>query len=202
MSIFTGKAGYSARPFWEERTRKAGMFDYDSGAGQHEGNDPCMRWLRSQLHDRPHVLEIGCGFGKYARALADLYASYTGVDPVQARVDYCRKTFPKCAFHNTEDTAPGGYLADVVMSATVIQHLTVPEAVNCLLMAEAFLKPGGRVLLAEWRIWDISLEDAERRYAEPSCPPHMIPKPISVLQAAVPRLKWEGVEGQFILRSA
>jgi cyclopropane fatty-acyl-phospholipid synthase-like methyltransferase len=207
MSIFTGKDGYNSKAVWRQRTETAlrergPLYEYDLGL---EDQSACIGWIKSFLSSHPltHVLEVGSGFGKWAKVLANHYLTYTGLEVIPARVQHATALYGSKAvrFENLSDEQYCGKY-DVVLSVTVLQHVTVPEAVELLRIIARHLTPTGSALLAEWRIWDITVEEAERRYADPKCSAHMIPKPLSYLQAAVPELVWHGEPGQFVIRKA
>jgi len=209
MSIFTGKDGYNSDRLWKERsaralTTDAELYNYDS---QLLPDDQIYGWLRRQLvkfKALPTMLEIGSGFGRWAKALHAVCDSYVGVDVVPARVAHTAEKLKYLS--DTEFRLVSGEwdLArrfDVILSITVLQHLLMPEAAAELRAIERHLAPGGVALLAEWRIDDITLAEAERRYADPSCPSHMIPKPLGMLKSYAPTLDWfEDGAGYWILR--
>lgn len=209
MSIFTGKDGYNSDRMWKERSARAlnsdaELYDYDSRLLP---DDPIYMWLKKKFIQQstyPNVLEIGCGFGRWAKALHAVCASYVGVDVVPARVDYTTKRLQYLSdteFRLVSGEWDLGRKFDVVLSITVLQHLLIPEAAVELRAIERHLAPGGEALLAEWRIDDITLAEAERRYAVPGCPAHMIPKPLGMLKSYAPTLDWfEDGPGYWILR--
>jgi 2-polyprenyl-3-methyl-5-hydroxy-6-metoxy-1,4-benzoquinol methylase len=207
MSIFTGKNGYNSISEWTSRSEQAlrtrgELYTYDLGL---EDKSPCVDWIKNTLlryGSKPDVLEVGSGFGKWAKVLDGYYNTFTGLEAVAARVEHSQKLYgsPTVTFENLSPDTNLGRLFEVILSVTVIQHVTVPEAVGLLRVIERHLAPGGQALLAEWRIWDISVGAAEERYAEPSCSAHMIPKPLGYLQNAVPELSWSGDNGCFVLR--
>jgi SAM-dependent methyltransferase len=206
MSIFTGKNGYNSISEWTSRSEQAlrtrgELYTYDLGLND---KSPCVEWIKTQLQRRskPDVLEVGSGFGKWAKVLDGYYKTYTGLEVVTARVAHSRKLYgsPTVTFECLTPHIKLDRLFNVILSVTVIQHVTVPEAIGLLRVIERHLAPGGQALLAEWRIWDITVAEAEARYADPSCSAHMIPKPLGYLQNAVPELVWSGDNGCFVLR--
>jgi 2-polyprenyl-3-methyl-5-hydroxy-6-metoxy-1,4-benzoquinol methylase len=157
----------------------------------------------AELPTNPDVLEIGAGFGKWAEALKGLYASFTGVDVTLARIEHAKKIRggPNVSFHHipTPDWNLGRKFP-VVLSITVIQHLLMPQAIDVLKGIERHLAPGGTAILAEGRIYDITLAEAEARYRDSANAAHMIPKPLALLKEAVPELRWyQESGGKFLL---
>lgn len=207
MSIFTGKGGYDSTKMWEERSALAlrtrgPLYHYDLGD---EDKHPCIEWFKQELDARPgaDVLEIGCGFGHWAKALDGHFKTYTGVDPILSRINHAAALYAREGVRFA--SIPGAYNLrrhfDVILCVTVIQHLALDKSVQVLAAIARHLKLDGVALLAEGRLWDITLEEAERRYAEEGNAVHMIPKPISLLKEAVPELEWEILgHGLFKLR--
>jgi hypothetical protein len=74
---------------------------------------------------------------------------------------------------------------DTAISVTVLQHLTMPQAVSLLRIAYRAVQPFGRLLM-----WEAEIFHRDRVWCEESylneCPRHMVPKPIDELKAAVP----------------
>lgn len=218
MSIFTGKDGYNSKQSWTERSdvdrlKRTGKYEYETGLN--DGPDPVTAWLRDKIiqlplasivyPDRqPDILEVGSGFGGWSEKLAGLYRSFTGAEVMEERVNHARliRTRPNVRFYHITD--PDFYLGrtfDVVLSITVIQHLPMPLAINCLKAISRHMRPDGVAFMSEGRIYDCTVEDAEKIYADQKVAAHMIAKPISLLQDAVPDLIWEREGGiRFILR--
>jgi ubiquinone/menaquinone biosynthesis C-methylase UbiE len=105
------------------------------------------------------VLDVGCGTGYFVRILARAAmpgGSVVGVDPSHDAIERARRAarrVPGCIFAEGRgealDAADDSY--DVVVSSLAMHHLpakTRPDAV-----AEMFrvLRPGGRVLIADFR---------------------------------------------------
>jgi 2-polyprenyl-3-methyl-5-hydroxy-6-metoxy-1,4-benzoquinol methylase len=210
MSIFTGKDGYNSAVSWAERSdvdrlRRTGKYEYETAL--YDGPDPAIAWVRGKLATlppNPDILEVGSGFGGWAIKLAGLYATFTGAEVMPERVAHARaiRKGPGISFHQIDGPAWNlGRLFPVVMTITVIQHLPVPLAIDVLKAVDRHLAPGGTALLAEGRIYDCTIAEAEALYAQVDCAPHMIPKPLRLLQEAVPTLSWEREGGiRHILR--
>jgi ubiquinone/menaquinone biosynthesis C-methylase UbiE len=104
------------------------------------------------------VLDIGCGTGHFTRVMAEAVApdgSVQGVDPSGEAITRARRLtgLPNCTFSTgvaeALDAPDGTY--DVVVSSLMIHHL--PDALRSRALGEMFrvLRPGGSVLVAEFR---------------------------------------------------
>jgi ubiquinone/menaquinone biosynthesis C-methylase UbiE len=104
------------------------------------------------------VLDVGCGTGYFTRVMAEAVApggTAHGVDPSGEAITYARRVtrLANCAFSDgiaeALDAPDGSY--DVVVSSLVMHHL--PEPLRPQAVGEMFrvLRPGGSVLIAEFR---------------------------------------------------
>jgi ubiquinone/menaquinone biosynthesis C-methylase UbiE len=104
------------------------------------------------------VLDVGCGPGYLTALAAEAAApggSAVGIDPSVPMVDQARRLrgAANCSFEvgraEALDVPDGAF--DVVVSSLAVHH--IPEAVRATAFAEVFrvLRPGGRVLLADFR---------------------------------------------------
>jgi|GEM_PF-3641791 cyclopropane fatty-acyl-phospholipid synthase-like methyltransferase len=164
-----------------------------------------VSWFNSMLTNKPSVLEVGCGYGRWACVLKDSYSSYDGVDITKARIDYARQEYPEASFHLIESCNWSiGRKFDVVFSVSCLQHLKMQDAIDTLQTMRDHLKPEGVILLHEARMEFTTEKEAEEIYKQ-NCPAHMIQKPISLFEQHVD-LTWEEVEcskkhhHQFILK--
>jgi ubiquinone/menaquinone biosynthesis C-methylase UbiE len=100
--------------------------------------------------DAPHIVDLGCGTGRFTQALADRFAArVTAVDPSEKMLDQARKQVgsPHVEFRQ----APGEALpladgaADVVFMSMVLHHFADMEAVarEC----RRVLRSGGHVCI-------------------------------------------------------
>lgn len=201
----TGMA-YDPEKYWIDRTRETlaqghGVV-YDRDYELWTLASDRVAWVREQLKvdTPPDVLEIGCGFGRWSAALKGRYASYMGVDIVPERIEWATLDWGSETASFQLVSADGDWsiegVFDVVMLVTVIQHLPLAPACEVLRTARSHLAHGGKILLVEWQIHDLPPEEV----AEIGHPEHMIPKPMSVLQEAIPDLVWSGKAGEYILQ--
>ncbi|MBB6350947.1 class I SAM-dependent methyltransferase [Nonomuraea muscovyensis] len=103
------------------------------------------------------ALDVGCGTGYLTRVLAPLIGSagrVVGVDPSPSMVEYARRRAPEnCSYVVGEGQAldlPDRSF-DVVVTSLAVHHM--PEAERGAAVREMFrvLRPGGRLLVAEFR---------------------------------------------------
>ncbi|MDE8343421.1 MAG: class I SAM-dependent methyltransferase [Acidocella sp.] len=106
------------------------------------------------------VLDVGCGDGALACAVALLGADVTGTDPDPAMLAIARARAEKAGVHMTflearVDQLPFADASfDVVTSVTVLCF--VPDAADAVREMARVLRPGGRLVLGElgrWNVW-------------------------------------------------
>jgi ubiquinone/menaquinone biosynthesis C-methylase UbiE len=113
---------------------------------------------RSGARQGDRVLDVGCGDGYFTRVMANAVGAggtALGVDPSPEAIARARKVTraANCTFSEGVaehlDASEGTY--DVVVSSLMVHHL--PEAIRPQALREMFrvLRPGGRVLIAEFR---------------------------------------------------
>jgi SAM-dependent methyltransferase len=104
------------------------------------------RYVRARAGDR--VLDIGCGPADMLKALPAV--EYVGFDSSAAYIESARKRFgPRGQFHVErlgldEIRKYAGF--DLVLATGVLHHLNDSEAVELFRVAQAALKPGGRLV--------------------------------------------------------
>jgi SAM-dependent methyltransferase len=122
-----------------------------------------------ELRPEDRVLDVGCGIGRLARALAGYLSvdgAYAGLDVNADRIAWCRRRyahFPQFAFvhadvRNARYNAGGAIdpvayafpfedgSFDVAVLISVLTHLTADPALHYLGQVRRVLAPGGRML--------------------------------------------------------
>lgn len=157
------------------------------------GKEPPARYefVLDRLPDRPvRVVEIGCGDGDLARAMARAGHHVTAVDPQAPQEDAPtdRLEFRRGAFEDAELT-PGAF--DVVVASLSLHH--VGDLGYVLDKAAGLLREGGTVLVAEFG-WDRIDEATARWYsAHLSAPPY---PPEAFLAAHCDRWRQDAAAGR------
>jgi SAM-dependent methyltransferase len=106
------------------------------------------------------VLEIGCGSGKTAAALADRSLNITAIDFSQKAVEMTRRILNR---HHAGDTAVAdacqlpfaNNVFGCVVAHHVIGHLLQPDRITIACEAARVLQPGGRLLVQEFSVDDM-----------------------------------------------
>lgn len=107
-----------------------------------------VAWLRSVLPDRGKVLDVGCGYGFFVDALAQIGYQATGVDVSQERLTLATAHLHGTFIQGEIDESFVGVHRNhfqVVTLFHVIEHLRVPVAF--LRQCFELVLPGGRLLI-------------------------------------------------------
>ncbi|MBF8187211.1 methyltransferase domain-containing protein [Nonomuraea sp. K274] len=103
------------------------------------------------------VLDVGCGTGYLSRILAPVVTPgghVTGVDPSPAMIGYATRHAPEnCAYVLGEGQRlpfPDGSF-DLVVSSLAVHHMPAGDRPEALRQMFRVLRPGGRLLVAEFR---------------------------------------------------
>jgi SAM-dependent methyltransferase len=104
--------------------------------------------LRAGVHAGDHVLDLGCGDGRFTAELARVGAAPTGVDIAEAALNRARAAHPDLDFRLAPIDGPlpfddGSF--DVVWTTEVIEH--VADTARWLSEVRRVLVPRGRLLL-------------------------------------------------------
>ncbi|MFI1915315.1 class I SAM-dependent methyltransferase [Nocardia sp. NPDC020380] len=102
-----------------------------------------------------HAIDIGCGPGRLAAALAERVGPQgrvLGVDPSGPMIDYARKHAPaaiRFEVGSAQAISAEDASFDVVTATYVMHHIPEPERKTALAGMFRMLRPGGRLLLAD-----------------------------------------------------
>ena len=101
--------------------------------------------------DGARIIDIGCGEGVMARALAEQGATVTGYDPFIAetsRIAVGRGSYRLAKASADRIPEPDG-VADVVLFVFSLHHVPEPSLATALQEARRLLRPSGRLCVAE-----------------------------------------------------
>lgn len=147
------------------------------------------RLLESRAGEGVSALDIGCGFGRWTRWLAQHGAVATGVDPTEAMLSAARRASPQSiTYRDMSATAldfPSDHF-DLVTCVTVIQHLKPEEQEAAVAELARVLRPGGEAVVLD--LIDLG-DDGKIVY------PRAAPDWISIYAASgLQVVRWEGQE--------
>jgi SAM-dependent methyltransferase len=101
------------------------------------------RW---SLHQQCRVLDVGCGYGRYLRALSGLGVDVTGVDVNPDLVHANRRNGLQCLTAEEFSQSVDSY--DVILMSHVIEHFSPKDLVPFMDGYLDRLKVGGRLVIA------------------------------------------------------
>lgn len=143
------------------------------------------------------VLDVGCGTGYFTRVMAEAVTpggTALGVDPSREVIARARRLtrLANCAFSEgiaeALDAPDGSY--DVVVSSPMIHHLPEPLRPQAIREMLRVLRPGGRVLIADFRP---PTSRIGRRLIGPIVSPAMQNNPVHLLDPMVREAGFERV---------
>lgn len=113
--------------------------------------DPILKEMNIDIQNY-HILEIGCGVGRFSRALSQRFQQVTAIDVSDEMINKARELHPSTLYPNLNlqptngtslDFIPSNSI-DVVFSYEVFQHMPSPEIVfNNLKEIHRVLRPQG-----------------------------------------------------------
>jgi SAM-dependent methyltransferase len=104
--------------------------------------------LLAEVRAGERVLDLGCGAGRFLRALTEARVAAVGVEIAQAAVDRARANAPGADVRllEADGSLPLGHgEVDLVWCSEVLEH--VADTAHVLLEARRVLRPGGRLLV-------------------------------------------------------
>ena len=146
----------SDRQYWEERAVKHGRLACGYLDPRHQVYEQPLRWAAfarmSPIKPGELVLDIGCGVGTWSVRMAEQGAQVLGVDISAAMIDMAEPhagvEYRVAAAHELD--CPDRYF-DLVVSVTVLQHITDPEELKrALRNLRRMLKDSGRFFVLEY----------------------------------------------------
>lgn len=144
------------RQYWEERALKHGRLACGYLDPRHEVYERPLRWAAftrlCPIRSGQRVLDIGCGVGRWSVRMAAQGAQVLGVDISSRMIDMAEPhagvEYRVAAAHELD--CPDQSF-DVVVSVTVLQHITDPDELKrALRNLRRMLKDSGRFFVLEY----------------------------------------------------
>jgi 2-polyprenyl-3-methyl-5-hydroxy-6-metoxy-1,4-benzoquinol methylase len=129
-----------------------------------------MAFLHDQVIEGDHVLDVGCGDGRFAASLTGIGASVVGIDVAEEALRRARELDPQLDLRLVPTDGQwelSDASFDVVWAGEVIEH--VADTAAWLSEIRRVLRPGGRLLLstpAHGRLSMLRLALSSRALAE------------------------------------
>lgn len=115
-----------------------------------------LAFLAEHIAHDDHVLDIGCGNGRFAPLVVDHHAHYQGLDYSAALIGEAQKKYPELSFRVGDATALpfGDNTIDIAYAFAVIHHIP-SNASRAQFIAEAarVLHHGGKFIFTAWDLW-------------------------------------------------
>ena len=151
-----------ALSFWEGRLRRFGHTGWSDAATYAYDQRLRLKAVAQLLDARAEraetpcrrALDYGCGVGDFSRLMSRHAQQVLGFDVSEAIVAQAARVNPGSNIRYTSRTsdvfADGGLQYDVILSITVLQHITDDAALHALLARmAAHLSPGGEIIVLE-----------------------------------------------------
>jgi SAM-dependent methyltransferase len=144
------------RKFWSARAGREGTLSVLWGNPSYNERAGRDQWAAIERHlpaRRDDVLDLGCGTGRLAPALAAEFARYTGVD-LPAMVEEARRRVPdrlvRFIASGVQEYAPAPESFDLVLDmACLASAVTAEEFPAVAARLAAAVRPGGRIILVD-----------------------------------------------------
>jgi 2-polyprenyl-3-methyl-5-hydroxy-6-metoxy-1,4-benzoquinol methylase len=117
---------------------------------------PDINFLLAHINERDQVADVGCGNGRLYEFIVSKGAEYRGFDYSANIIAEARKKYPKAKFSvaNILDFKSEEKV-DVVISVSVLNHFPKELQAEVIQRMAKILKPGGKLLLINWNLWNI-----------------------------------------------
>jgi SAM-dependent methyltransferase len=157
---------YSPKEYWEKLATSGGHGEAEALAAVLHPDAPewfnrtidrlqAKAWTRAlgqcRLDGGAHVLDVGCGTGRWLKRLQDASMAPTGTDRTATMLGIARERLPGAALVTAE--AEGLPFADAsfdcVAAVTVLQHVGWDEQTQALREMARVVRPGGAVVLLD-----------------------------------------------------
>ncbi|WP_009632864.1 class I SAM-dependent methyltransferase [Synechocystis sp. PCC 7509] len=113
--------------------------------------DPMLKDMNVDIQ-KSHILEIGCGLGRFSRQLSQRFQQVTAVDVSDEMINQARELHPSNLYPNLHLQSTNGTSLDFILSSSidfvfsyeVFQHMPSPEIIlNNLKEIHRVLRPQG-----------------------------------------------------------
>ena len=112
------------------------------------------------LQDAKHILDLGCGNGRFMRFLEKekLKATYIGIDNAQSFIDICKKEFPHHTFQEGDqlNIPLSDEKQDLIINIRAFHHLPSKKyRLVALKEMRRVLKSKGILIVTVWNLWQL-----------------------------------------------
>jgi SAM-dependent methyltransferase len=158
-----GRGGSSLREYWQGLHQGDSLHplqvvclpDAPLWLNNHIDEAQRRAFARGLLHCGPvagtRVLDLGCGNGRWSELLSETGADVVGIDISEHAIRATRNRVGYGAFYVADVIEPGlrDSTFDLIVSVTVLQHLSFPEQVRAFEQLARLLTANGHLLLLE-----------------------------------------------------
>jgi SAM-dependent methyltransferase len=139
-------------PLYDAQVAKASPTDEWMFGGYDHVLDKVVAYCGLTENSYSSVLDIGVGTGNLGARFLTHELKVTGIDPSLDMLKICRRKFPAIKvmrgdfLHYTRTLGK----VDLIVSAYAFHHLKANEKVKAIPMMKNLLKPGGRIIIADF----------------------------------------------------
>jgi putative AdoMet-dependent methyltransferase len=137
---------------YDEQVAKASSTDDWMFGGYDRVLGKVVEYCRLGENNYSSVLDIGIGTGNLAARFLSPGLKVTGIDPSDKMRKTCRKKYPNIKVMTGDFLKyPHALMkVDLIVSAYAFHHLTVVEKAQAVPIMKKFLKPNGRIVIADF----------------------------------------------------